>query len=158
LTRLSQSSADLEPKWLRSLRILVLGALVLQIAWGGVVNGRESLRSLAALRSLRHETAAAARRRLLGDPYARALEQIEATVPLDGAYVLLDLDPNATAIVLQGDLAPRRAVLVTSASGLPNRTRMRRHPRWPETTVVYRGFDVPPEVVPMDNPSRKRRR
>jgi hypothetical protein len=95
---------------------------------------------------------------VLGDPYARALEQIEAAVPLDGAYVLLDLDPNATAIVLQGDLAPRRAVLVTSANGLPNRTRVRRHPRWPETAVVYRGFAVPPEVVPLDNLSGKRRR
>lgn len=158
MTRLSHSSADVEPKWLRAMRILVLGALVLQVAWSGIVNGRESLRSVAAFRSLRHETAVEARRRVLGDSYARALEQIEATVPLDGAYVLLDLDANATAIVLQGELAPRRALLVTGTSGLRNRPRTPRHARWPETAVVYRGFGVPPEVVPVEDLARKRRR
>ena len=129
-------------------RWMVVLAVAAQVVAGLVVTlpqaGREALNAW----HLRHETFAAARRRALGEAYVRGLEAAEAAIPRGGSYVLLDLDGTGTQQLLQGDLAPRRALAVRSMDGFHRRW----HPREmvagiPPVTVVFRGLERPPEVV-----------
>jgi hypothetical protein len=84
----------------------------------------------------------------LGSVYSDGLERAARAIPPAGRYVLVDRDPSATAIMLQGDLAPRRALLVQDLGGLRRRWRPREPRRsLPLVAVVYTGPADPLRVI-----------
>lgn len=76
--------------------------------------------------------------------YRASLAEVGARVPLDGAYILLDQSTDSAVALVQGDLAPRRGVLMSDEqlreaelSGQP----------LPSTTVVYVAHNEPLRVI-----------
>jgi hypothetical protein len=137
------------PRFARAVRRVVLVALALQVAWGAWLELRETRARVRLWRRYHREPAAEARRRALGELYVMGLEQIEARVPPREGYVLRNPTTSPFWVLLQGDLAPRRAVIGPVAAARRRRARAgwgSADVRW---VVDYHGPESPSEASPL---------
>lgn len=110
--------------------------------------GRSARRIERAIR-YRGESVLDERSRVFGAAYAQAIEQIRRTIPPDGAYAMVNGDAVAHGgpIWVRFDLAPRRAILLGTASELRDaravRGKIPSAVRW----VVVAYAEKPPEIV-----------
>ena len=92
-----------------------------------------------------NEPPAAARERILGEPYAAAIERIRRAVPRDGDYLLVDGAPawEGGSYWVRFELAPRRARFLGPWSQLALRGRL------PQGSLVVIAFGdgVPPLMM-----------
>jgi len=93
-----------------------------------------------------NEPPAAARRRVLGEPCAAAIERIRRAVPRDGEYLLVDGAPpwEGGTYWVRFELAPRRARFLGPWSELASR---RRRPPDGSLVVIAFGDGVPPLMM-----------
>ena len=137
------------PRFARALRRVVLVALALQIAWGAWIELRETRARVRLWRRHHREPAAEARRRALGDLYVMGLEDIEARIPVGEGYVLRNPTSSPFWLLLQGDLAPRRALIGPMASAQRRRARAGQRSADVRWVVEYRGPDSPSSASPL---------
>ena len=99
----------------------------------------------------RQETPRQQRARNFGPGYVQAIEQIRRTIPVDGAYLLINghgSPEEGGPIWVKFDLAPRRAVYLGKLEDLGNADRLRRRmPRAARWVVIARGVYDPPVLV-----------
>ncbi len=88
-----------------------------------------------------------ARRRLLGE-YSHGLETIQLTIPESGSYFIANSTKSTSWIVIAGDLAPRKAHFVKDPSKFQQRWQKGEWVRDLKWTVVFRGLDKEPLVLP----------
>jgi hypothetical protein len=126
---------------------LALALLAIQMA---VAVPRALHRSLDEGWSLivhRRETPFEKRARDFGPGYARAIEQIRRTIPVDGAYLLINGYQGfeeGGPLWVKFDLAPRRAVYLGKLDELGTAERLRRRmPRAARWVVIAHAYDPP---------------
>jgi hypothetical protein len=134
----------------RLLALLLLAALVAELARGAWHALPRAAAWLAAASRHWDEDYPASRRRLFGE-YARGLEAVEQLVPRSGYYLLINVPPGGGHVILQGDLAPRRAFHDgEEARGLPRQWRRRGVPAHaPWALVHFQGLDRAATVGPL---------
>lgn len=104
----------------RIARLLVLAALALQGAVGGALVAKGVLVKFREARRMAGTGADEARRLVLGTPLADAADRAAGTIPRGAGYAIVDgAGGDGAAYWLRYDLAPRRAVLASSAMGVP---------------------------------------
>jgi hypothetical protein len=79
---------------------------------------------------LAREDTRQARRRFLGEPWARAVDEIRRVVPRDGEYLLVGGVANEDTYWVRFELAPRRALFLGLWSRLPRGATLPPGPRW----------------------------
>jgi hypothetical protein len=137
------------PRFARAVRRVVLVALAAHVAWGAWIELRETRARVRLWRHHHREPAAEARRRALGDLYVMGLEGIEARVPPDEGYVLRNPTSSPFWLLLQGDLAPRRALIGPLAAARRRRVRARQGSADVRWVVEYGGPDNPSSASPL---------
>jgi hypothetical protein len=80
--------------------------------------------------SLAGEDPQAARRRFLGEPWARAIDEIRQVIPPDGEYLLASAEGAEDTYWIRFELAPRRALFLGRWSRLPAGALLPPGPRW----------------------------
>lgn len=135
----------------RGLRWVALTALALQLvagAWLALPMAGRWLVEAREARKLGHE---ASRSRIFGE-YAWGLEQAERAIPPGDPYLLINEDLGGWYLVLQGDLAPRRALALGGHErSLPSHWRTHGPPGdAPAWVVLFRGVDARPVLVPTE--------
>jgi hypothetical protein len=130
---------------------LALALLALQLAVALPLALARSAREGWHLIDHRNETPYDRRVRTFGPAYVEAVEKIRRTIPADGAYLLINANPDAEAggpIWVKFDLAPRRAVYLGMLDGLGKADRVRRRsPRAARWVVITRGGTDPPILL-----------
>ena len=99
---------------------------------------------------LRGEKPVEERARCYGPGYTERIEAIRRTIPLDGAYILLNANPGEEGgpLWVKFDLAPRRAVYLGNLEDLGSIERMkRRMPRAARWVVIADGPYSPPVLI-----------
>jgi hypothetical protein len=93
-----------------------------------------------------NEPPEAARQRILGEPYAAAIERIRRAVPRNGDYLLVDGAPawEGGSYWVRFELAPRRARFLGPRSELASRRRL---PPEGSLVVIAFGDGVPPLMM-----------
>ncbi|HVS02519.1 MAG TPA: hypothetical protein VMT16_07095 [Thermoanaerobaculia bacterium] len=91
------------------------------------------------------------RARLLGR-YGEGLAEVESLIPRDAAYLLLNRGTDGGFMLLQGDLAPRRPLILPDQNrrlptewleeGVP--------PEVPRDVIRFEGLDRPPRYFHLD--------
>ena len=130
---------------------LALALLALQLA---VAVPRALLRSAREGVNLAvhwNETPYERRVRTFGPAYVQAIDRIRKTIPVDGAYVLVNAHPNVeegAPVWVKFELAPRRAVYLGKLDKLGTAERVRRRmPRAARWVVITNGAYDPPVLV-----------
>ncbi|HEX3127379.1 MAG TPA: hypothetical protein VH394_08620 [Thermoanaerobaculia bacterium] len=133
------------------LATLALALLALQLA---VAVPRALLRSAReGSNLLAHwsETPYERRVRTFGPGYAQAIEKIRRTIPVDGAYALINAHPDVEEggpVWVKFDLAPRRAVYLGKLDEVGSAERLRRRmPRAARWVVITYGAYDPPVLI-----------
>ena len=95
-------------------RAVTLGLLGLFLLTAGVAAALHTSLRLSQAVALVGEDSAGARRRVQGEAYMDAIEEIRRTIPRDGEYLLVDggEERQAAPFWVRFDLAPRRARFV----------------------------------------------
>jgi hypothetical protein len=88
--------------------LLAVAAFALPLVWPALA---ESQRRVRLAIHFRNDSASAAEARFRGERYVGAIERIRATIPPDGAYLLVDTEGHEDNWV-RFDLAPRRPVFL----------------------------------------------
>jgi hypothetical protein len=121
--------------------------LAASVSWALLKSFEESRSMLI----LRNETPLEQRSRTYGPDYTMAIERIRQTIPLDGAYVLINGHPDEEEggpLWVKFDLAPRRAVYLGKLSDLQDVDRLRRRmPRAARWVVIAHGSYEPPILI-----------
>lgn len=124
--------------------------LLVALAVAAPLAAGRALKRIASALHHAFEPPAAARERVLGVPYVRAVAAIRAAVPAGGAYALVEGgDPaDGGALWVRYELAPRRAVDLGSLSALPPPSRLAAAlPAGVEWAVVSNGRYAPPTLL-----------
>lgn len=129
-------------------RAVTLGLLGLSLLAAGVAAALNTSVRLGQAVALVGEDGAGARRRVQGEAYMDAIEQIRRTIPRDGEYLLVDggEERQAAPLWVRFDLAPRRARLVGALrDSNPDHlaARMPASSRW----VVIAFYGRPPVLI-----------
>lgn len=96
------------------------------------------------------ETPLEMRQRTYGPVYAEAIEEIRRTIPPDGAYILINGNPEEEGgpLWVKYDLAPRRAVFLGKLHELDDVERLRkRFPRAARWVVIAHGSYGRPQLI-----------
>jgi hypothetical protein len=129
---------------------LALSLLAVQLAAAVSWALWKSVRDTRAMLIVRNETPIEQRSRTYGPGYTMAIEQIRRTIPPDGAYILINGNPDEEGgpLWVKFDLAPRRAVYLGKLPELQDvdslRRRMPRAARW---VVIAHGSYEPPILI-----------
>lgn len=130
---------------------LALVLLAVQLAVALSLALARSAREGLHLVEQRNETPYERRVRTFGPAYVDAIEKIRRTIPVDGAYLLVNAHPEAEEggpIWVKFELAPRRAVYLGRLDRLGKAERVRRRsPRAARWVVITHGGYDPPVVV-----------
>lgn len=131
----------------RGLALLALGLLAGHLALSLPPGLAAAWRRLAALSERWNEAPATARRRVFGEEYAAAIEEIRRAVPAGASYLLVDggrEDQGAISRV-RFDLAPRRPLWIGELDRLPTASRLRANLPGGPKQVVIAFPDGPPQ-------------
>jgi hypothetical protein len=126
---------------------IALALLAVQLAAASSWALWKSVREGRAMLALRNETPIQQRSRTYGPDYTMAIERIRRTIPPDGAYLLINGNPDEEGgpLWVKFDLAPRRAVFLGDLPDLQDvdrlRRRMPRAARW--VVIAYGSYETP---------------
>ena len=130
-------------------RALALGLFGLFLAAALVQSGAHVVRraGYAVLRGA--EPPLATRRRLLGEPYAEAIERIRRAIPPDGEYLMVNggIEPEGGPYWVRFELAPRRARFLGLLRELPDGETLRRRLPPGDSPVVVAFREGRPPVL-----------
>ena len=130
----------------RAVTLGLFGLFLLTAGVAAALNAGVRLRQAVALVG---EDSAAARRRVLGDAYMDAIEQIRRTIPPGGEYLLVDgaEERQWAPYWVRFDLAPRRARLVGALRDRPDPDRLAQRMPASSRWVVIAFYGQPPVLI-----------
>jgi hypothetical protein len=112
------------------LRALALGIFLLFLATAVPPAILQSGGRVLWAASLAKEDEETARRRFLGEPWARSIDEIRQVIPPDGEYLLASAEGTEDTYWIRFELAPRRALFLGRWSQLPAGALLPPGPRW----------------------------
>ncbi len=112
------------------LRSLAAGIFLLFLATAVPPAILQSAGRIVWAASLAGEDPPAARRRFLGEPWTRAVDEIRRVIPPDGEYLLASAEGAEDTYWVRFELAPRRPLFLGRWSRLPAGTLLPPGPRW----------------------------